>query len=321
MTQKQLENLFEKGLLTEERHLFLQSVQSKKVFSLYYELRTLLYLGVLLFSTGVGILIYNNIGQAGHYIALLLLLAATTACLAFVLKRQEPFRKVLWESTNPYFDYSLLLACSLFIIDLGYIEFLFGWFTGHLSIISLITAVFFFYLAYRYDHLGVLSLGITALASFWGLAITPQRWYDFNFFEEQQLQWVAVGYGASLFAGALVLKKFGIKPHFSTTYLNFGVIIAFLGLSSLMFNMNDENYGIALLQLFAAAALAAYSFYQKTVLYIIYAYIFGFIALSYLIAISLKDFDFFFWMLYLIAVSAGFLVLIFTLRKRFKHDA
>ena len=321
MTKKQLDNLFEKGLLTEERYLLLQDIQSKKVFSLYYELRTLLYLGVLLFTTGVGILIYNNIGQAGHYLALLLLLAGTAGCMFFVFKKQEPFTKSHWESTNPYFDYALLLACMLFVIDLGYIEFLFGFFTGYLSVISLVTAVFFFYLAYRYDHLGVLSLGITAFASFWGLAITPQRWYDFDFFEEQQLQWVAVAFGAGLFAGALILKRLGIKPHFTTTYLNFGVLIAFLGSSSLLFNGHDDNYGIALLQLLAAAALAAYSFYQKTVLYIIYAYIFGFLALSYLIAIGLESFDVFFWLFYLIAVSAGFIVTILTLRKRFKHDS
>jgi len=320
MTKKSLENLYALQFLEEENYQKLMAIQSRKVFSLYFELRTLLYLGVLLFTTGVGILIYKNIGQAGHYIALILLLAATAACFAFVIKRQLPYINSLSESENPFFDYALLLACLLFVIDLGYIQFLFGWFTNGLSLISLITAVLFFYLAYRYNHLGVLSLGITALASFWGLAITPQRWYDFNFFEQQQLQWVAVGFGALLFGGALLLNHLKIKPHFTTTYLNFGVLIAFLGLSSLMFN-GDKNYGIALLQLLAAAALAVYSFRIKTVLYIIYAYIFGFLALSYLLAIAMNSFDFFFWMLYLVAVSAGFIAVIFNLRKRFNHDS
>lgn len=321
MTKQHIENLFEKGLLTEDRYHLLLEIQSKKVFSVYYELRTLLYLGVLLFSTGVGILIYNNIGQVGHYIALLLLLALTVGCMVFVLKRQDPFTKSHWESPSPYFDYALLMACLLFVIDLGYIEFLFGWFTGHLSIISLVTSLFFFYLAYRYDHQGVLSLAITALASFWGLAITPQRWYDFDFFEEPSLQWVAVAFGAGLFAGALILKRRGIKPHFATTYLNFGVIIAFFGSSSLMFNGHEGNYGIAVGQIVAAAALAFFSIRQKTVLYIIYAYIFGFLALTYLLAVNLDTFDIFFWLFYLIAVSTGFIVVILKLRKRFKHDS
>lgn len=321
MNNKQINRLFEKGLLTEERYNLLLDLQSKKVFSFYYELRTLLYLGVLFFSTGVGILVYNNIGQAGHYIALLLLLAATAACMVFVIKQQAPYTKGHWEAPSPYFDYVLLLACLLFVIDLGYIEFLFGWFNGQLSIISLVTSLFFFYLAYRYDHQGVLSLGITALASFWGLAITPQRWYDFDFFEEQQLQWVAIAFGASLFTGALLLKKLGIKAHFTGTYLNFGILIAFLGSSSLMFNGHYGNYGIAIAQVLAAAGLAFYSFYQKTVLYIIYAYIFGFMALTYLVALNMNDFDIFFWLFYLIGVSTGFILVILNLRKRFNHDS
>ncbi len=321
MTEKQLDVLYEKGLLPEADYQKLRAIAQRKIFSVYGELRTLLYLGVLLFSTGAGIFIYNNIGQIGHYLSLFVLLAATVGCFWFVTKKQLPFSKSRTESANPYFDYSLLLGCLLVVIDLGYLQFLFGWFTNYVSWLSLFTAVVFFYFAYRQDHLGVLSLGITALASFWGLAISPANFYAFNFFEQPQLHWVAVFFGAGIFAAALLLERFGIKAHFTKTYLNFGVLIGFFGSTSMLFNGSDENYAVAIGQVLAAAILGFYSYKKETVLYMIYAYIFGFIAFTYILVVATKSENLTFWMLYLMAVSFGFVKSIMTVRKRFKHDS
>ena len=66
-----IKELREKAFISQDQYNFLESVFSGKVISLYYELRILLYLGVMLFATGCGILIYKNIGELGHILSIL----------------------------------------------------------------------------------------------------------------------------------------------------------------------------------------------------------------------------------------------------------
>ena len=320
MDKESLDELYAAGLLTDEKKAQLDAMADRTVFSMYYELRTMLYVGVLLLSGGVGVLIYNNLGQAGHYLALGLLSAATILCFYYVYRHRLAFSRDHVESENPYFDYALLLGCLFFISVLGYVQFLFGWFDNHISLISLIAALLYFYMAYRHDHLGVLSLGITAMAAFWGLAISPMKWYEFNFPADKSAQWVAINYGVVIFFGALVLERLKVKAHFTKTYLNFGVIIALTGSTAMLFQDGDTNYLLAFSQLVITALLAWYSYRKRTVLYIIYAYIFGFIALTYIIASALKIDDIVFWLLYIIGVCAGFIITLLKLRNTFKHD-
>ena len=63
MTQQTPRELFDKGIISEEQYVKIDAIHSGKIVSVFYELRTLLYLGVLLFTTGAGLLIYENIGE------------------------------------------------------------------------------------------------------------------------------------------------------------------------------------------------------------------------------------------------------------------
>jgi len=71
--------LFEKlsgeGLVSPESLQKVKAAEGKKLFSLHWELKTILYLGVLLLSGGLGILIYKNIDTIGHQ-AILFAIAA-----------------------------------------------------------------------------------------------------------------------------------------------------------------------------------------------------------------------------------------------------
>ncbi|MES1221265.1 MAG: DUF2157 domain-containing protein, partial [Bacteroidota bacterium] len=58
--------LLDKNLITADQFNKIDPVVSGKIVSVFYELRTLLYLGVMLLATGLGILIYQNIGGLGH---------------------------------------------------------------------------------------------------------------------------------------------------------------------------------------------------------------------------------------------------------------
>ncbi len=318
MNKTTLQEFRESGMLSEESFKKLMAIENRTVFSVFAELRTLLYVGVLLLSTGVGILIYNNIGDIGHYISLVLLLAATLGCLFYVKKVQLPYSNGRVEAPNPYADYALLLGALLFLSVLGYLQFLFGIFDDYLGLISLMAAVVFFALAYRFDHLGVLSMAITAFAGFWGIAISPAHWYDFDFFSQLQLHWTGVFLGVGLFASALVLRKLGIKKHFTKTYLNFAILIGFIGSTSLVFQ--EESKLVATAQVLTAVALGYFSIKEKTALYMIYAFVFGYIAFTFLI-IMMIEFAPTFLMFYIFLSCAAFIAFIMFIRKKFSKDA
>jgi hypothetical protein len=73
MIQGLPKELADKKLITPEQFEKIDLITSGKIVSVFYELRTLLYLGVMLFTTGAGILIYQNIGDLGHLISIILL--------------------------------------------------------------------------------------------------------------------------------------------------------------------------------------------------------------------------------------------------------
>ena len=73
MTRETPKELFDEGFINEEQFDRIDLITSGKIVSVFYELRSLLYLGVLLFTTGVGLLIYQNIGDVGHILAIIAL--------------------------------------------------------------------------------------------------------------------------------------------------------------------------------------------------------------------------------------------------------
>lgn len=84
-------DLLEKGLISEAQFNQIEPIVSGKLVSVFYELRTMLYLGVVLFTGGIGILIYENIGDLGHLISILLLSVITLVCFWYVFTKGFPF--------------------------------------------------------------------------------------------------------------------------------------------------------------------------------------------------------------------------------------
>ena len=202
-------------------------ITSGKIISVFYELRTLLYLGVMLFTAGVGILIYQNIGEFGHILSIIALCILTAVCFWYAFKNVAGYSNFPVKAPTPYFDYIVLLGSLLVISVQGYLQFQFGFLDENLGLSTLITALFFFYVAYRFDHLGVLSLAITALASFWSISISPQKWYSGDFFSDSNLHVLAIIFSIVVAGIAVVLDKKLFKTHFTFTYLNFCCLIFF----------------------------------------------------------------------------------------------
>src|SRR4051812_36303042 len=121
MTSETPKELFDKGLIDEDQYRKIDVITSGKVVSVFYELRSLLYLGVMLFSAGTGILIYENIGDIGHVVAIVALALLTAACFLYAFRNALPYSSATVKPSTPYFYYIVLLGSLLFISVQGYL--------------------------------------------------------------------------------------------------------------------------------------------------------------------------------------------------------
>lgn len=275
-------DLLEKGFITKEQFNRIGPIVSGKIFSVHYELRTLLYLGVLMFTGGMGILIYKNIGALGHLISILALCIVMVVCFWYAFAKGPGFSVEKTKPPTPYFDYIVLLGSLLLISVQGYAQFQYGLLTNHMGWGTLATSIFFFYIAYRFDNLGILSLAITALASFWSISVSPQKWYSSGFLETANLHITAIFFGSILGALAMALNWKSIKKHFTFTYINFSILIFFVGATAGLFD--GTAYFVYLLLIYAGCGFAVYyASKERSFLFLLYAFVFGYIGTTYLL--------------------------------------
>jgi hypothetical protein len=320
MRPEQLNELKEKGLLREDQYQRLLPIYTGKILSLFYELRIVLYLGVMLFTTGAGILIYKNIGDLGHMAAIMVLFILTAWCFQYAFRNAQPYTNGKATAPTPYFDYIVLLGSLLFISVIGYLQIQYEIFDNGMGLTTLITSAFFFYAAYRFDHLGILSLAITALASFWSISISPQKWYSGDFFSESNLHITAVIFGSALSVAALSLDKRKIKEHFTFTYINFCSLIFLTGALSAVFIEDEFSILFVLILLAGCALLAYYAHRKRSFLFMLYAFVFAYIGITYLLADVIDEAPEL-WFFYLLASCGGLVYFIIHFKSYFKRAA
>ena len=171
--QNLLQNLQDKGIISPQQSNIISDYEKSEPFSLHYELRTLLYLGITLLSGGLGVLIYQNLDTIGHGVIVALIAIITLACFGFTFLKREPFTWLEVKSPHHFSDFVLLLGCASFLILEGYLQFQYDLFGLKYGLVTFIPAIIFFFCAYFFDHRGVLSMAITAFASWVGVNIAP----------------------------------------------------------------------------------------------------------------------------------------------------
>jgi hypothetical protein len=273
----------------------------------------------MLFTAGAGILIYLNIGELGHLLSIITLSVLTIACFWYVISRAADYSHERVKPPTPYYDYIVLLGSLLLIAVQGYLEFQYGFLTDNLGYSTLMTAAFFFFIAYRLDHVGILSLAITAFASFWSISVSPQKWYSGDFFSGSHLYKTAIIFSIGLGIVAVLLDRKSIKKHFTFTYLNFCALIFFVGAVTGLF---DGVWGIYVLLIYAGCAFAYYAArWEKSFLFLLYAFVAGYIATTYLLAETIFANGAEIWFLYSIASCGGFIYFIIKYKNHFKQEA
>src|SRR5476651_2016641 len=71
---------------TEQKRLY-------PLFSVFLEIRALLYIGILALTSGLGILVYKNIDTIGHQAVLLFIALVSVGCFFYCFKYKAPFSK------------------------------------------------------------------------------------------------------------------------------------------------------------------------------------------------------------------------------------
>jgi Predicted membrane protein (DUF2157) len=226
--------LHREGLLSDHSLQKVEAVEKARLFSLHWELKTLLYLGVSLLSGGLGILVYKNIDSIGHHVILAVIALVSVGCFYYCRRKAAPFSAGKVQAPNPFFDYILLLACLTMISFVAYLQYAYTVFGSRYGLAVFIPMVILFISAYSFDHLGVLSLAITNLAAWMGIAVTPMRILRENNFDDMRLVFTGLFLGIILMLAALASEKRNLKKHFEFTYNNFGTHILFIsGLAGL----------------------------------------------------------------------------------------
>jgi len=233
---KVLEELLSKNIISAYHAKLIEDELNKKPFSVHHELRSILYIGILLLVSGAGIVIYENIDSIGHQFILTLLALLTTGCFYYSFINRLPFSWNRTTNPNKLSDYSLLLACSLFLILEGYIQYQYNIFGTKYGLAVLIPTVVFFCCAYRLDHAGVLSMAITGLATWLGLTIAPLSIIAKNDFTNINLiiSAISLGFALVIFGQVSILRN--LKAHFSFTYFFLGGNLAAVASLAGLFN-------------------------------------------------------------------------------------
>ena len=270
------------GIITEEECQKIENYEQTKLFSVHWELRTILYAGILLLTSGIGILVYKNIDTIGHQAVLAAIALACMGCFYYCFKNKDSYSNESVQNSSPLFDYIALLGNLLFGTFIGYFQYQYQLFGNNLWAATLVTGIVFFVGAYLFDHKGLLSLGITSLASSIGLSITPLQLLQSNNFDSKSLTFSAIVYGFGLAVLAKVGERERIKAHFSFTYNNFAINVLFCASLASLF-----MYELKPLSFLLVAVICAYYIKQaidnQLFYFMLLSVVYGYIAATYAI--------------------------------------
>jgi hypothetical protein len=315
------EDLHSEGLISDES--FEKIRQKTNLFSVHWEIKTLLYLGVLLLTTGLGILIYENIDTIGHQAILALIALICTGCFAYCFKICLPFSARKVKSPNTAFDYVLLLGSISFLTFVGYLQFEYKVFGTNYGLATLIPMLVLFFVAYYFDHLGILNMAIANLAIWMGVSVTPKQLLLNSDFNSETIISTYLVLGVMLLAGAYATQYFNFKKHFKFSYQHYGVHIAFIALLAGYFHYYDSPLcALWMLVLFATAffiyrdAVKSNSFYFL-LLVILYSYV-AVSSLAVRVSLLAGDGVLTLAPIYFMGSAVGLIILLIRLNKKLK---
>lgn len=296
----------------------IEAFENQKPMSLHWELRMILYLGILLFVGGISILVYENIDTIGHSIIIAVITLLNIIGAYYIFKNKLPFSWQVQQHSNVFFDYVVLLSCLLFGVLIGYVQYQYDLFGVHWGLATLFPTLVYFAAAYLFDHRGALSLGITGLAAWIGLSVTPLELLSKNDFFSITIINSAILLGVLLIGFTELSTKKDWKIHFIDTFHQFASNMTFIALLSAMFTDYLKWIAFPLL-LGTGFYYYKYAVQKKSFLFLLLSVMYCYIGLTYMIFHLLIDvgneLSFSFGLFYVAASCVG-IILFFIYYKR-----
>lgn len=284
-----LADLQARGLLPPAQAAAIAAADQARPFSLHYELRTLLYLGITLLAGGLGVLVYQHLDSIGYGFIIAAIAGLMAGAFAYAARHRPSFSWGLAPKASVGADYLLLLSCLLFVVLEGYVQYQYQLFGTRYGLATAVPALVFLPLAYWFDHRGVLAMGIAALAAWVGLTVSPLSVLRDNDFWNADIQKAALGLGLVLLAAGFQAEYYGRKAHFAFTYLLLGSNLALAALATglVQLTLREQPFaglGTAVLMLGLCAGLFWYARRTLSYWFLILAAGYAYFAVAYLLA-------------------------------------
>lgn len=314
--------LFDKKLISNEQEYDISEYRQLKIFSLNGELKLFLYLAVLFFTSGIGILIYENIDTIGHNVLIGLLFIAIILSYYFSFKKSKGFQKHQTQLDNPLYDYLVLTASILSCIFIAYIQFQYQTFGTHYGLATLIPTLLALFTAYYFDNKNVLSIAITGLTAYIGLTVSPQSLLQNEFYDTDSLSYSAIGLGVVFILWVYYCNQINLKKHFAIIFLSFALHLISV---SCLNNLTKPYWFLFALALAASSYYFYKSSYQlKSVSLFVFTVLYAFFGLNitaYQIMEIIHFEEIFFILAYLTPFYFGGIIYLFIqLIKKFNKE-
>ena len=264
--------------------------------SVYWELITLFSSGIILFCTGLGIIIYENIDSIGHSTLVAAMVLVVIGCLYYCFKKAMPFSGAQTEHENMWLYYVVVFESLLMTTLIGYIQYQYQLFGTHIGLVAFFSMILLFFNAYYFDNIAVLSLAIINLGSWVGVAIAPLDLLKDNDFTNDGIILSGVALGIFLLAIYFFTSRHNFKRHFALTYKNFATHLLYVSLLAAIFEFDT-------IWILWFAVLGVVTYYQmrdalrtNSFYFIIFAILYTYVGITGVVFHSIAD-----------ALSAGFL--------------
>ena len=196
------------------------------------EIRTLLYAGVLLLTSGAGVLLAQHHHEIGPFAIAGAIGLAAAGCLGWVARSAPPLSWGEVASPTLAFDYVLLLGLLVLAADLAYVEAQFSVLGPRWAHHLLLVATIYLAAAYRWDARAVLGLALSTLAAWCGISVSlgaaaPGRVLagPAGLDPAADLRATAAALGALYVAAAIASVRLRRKAHFEPVYATSGLLL------------------------------------------------------------------------------------------------
>lgn len=298
--------------------------QQPALFSVHWEIRTLLYIGVLLLTGGLGLLIYENIDTIGHQFVLGFIALICAGCLVYCFNTKLPFSAARVPAPNSFFDYILLLGSISLVTFVGYLQYQYSVFGTHYGMATLIPMLALFFIAYYLDHLGILSMAIANFAVWMGVTVTPKELLLHSDFNSQVIVFTYLALGLILVFAGRASQRFKFKAHFKFSYQHYGIHVTYIALLAGYFLFYDSFAAFGWIAGIGLFSVMMYNdaFKNRSFYFLLLVALYSYIAVSSLVvrvvAAAPSEGAIYLVLLYFIGSGIGMIFLLINLNKKLK---